>query len=361
VTGNILFGVAGTANVVNVNSSNILVGTGTGGTVSGANLMSANFLTGTLTTAAQPNITSIGTLTSLSVSGNSTLGSNANLKISGGSANFVLSTDGASNLSWVVQSGGGNASNIANGTSNVSIPAVNGNILFGVAGTANVINVNTSNVILGTGTGGNLTGANVISANTFTGTTLSITGVSTLGPPANVKISGGTANYVLSTDGASNLSWVASGGTGSHYLNTYLDGTRNIATANATWILNTNNSNNAISYNTTTGALSLTGGKIYRITTIVNQYSTAAGSGGQETLIFSWYETASATEINAAGRGRMTSTLNGGSVATWSPTSPTSDWIYSPVSNTTIRLATLSTQTYSWNLLYASLVVTEIK
>ena len=35
-----------------------------------------------------------------------------------------------------------------------------------------------------------------------------------LGNVSNLHISGGTANYVLSTDGAGNLSWVAGGGNG---------------------------------------------------------------------------------------------------------------------------------------------------
>jgi hypothetical protein len=56
---------------------------------------------------------------------------------------------------------------------------------------------------------GNIAGSNVsITAN------LSVTGVSTLGAPGNVKISGGTNGYVLSTDGSSNLSWVAQSGGG---------------------------------------------------------------------------------------------------------------------------------------------------
>ena len=42
--------------------------------ISGANLVSATLLTGTLTTAAQPNITSVGTLTSASITGNITAG-----------------------------------------------------------------------------------------------------------------------------------------------------------------------------------------------------------------------------------------------------------------------------------------------
>ena len=39
------------------------------GNITGGNLVTANFLAGTLTTAAQPNITSVGTLTSLGVNG----------------------------------------------------------------------------------------------------------------------------------------------------------------------------------------------------------------------------------------------------------------------------------------------------
>ena len=36
---------------------------------------------------------------------------------------------------------------------------------------------------------------------------LTVTGVSRLGDVANVKITGGSANYVLTTDGTGNLSW----------------------------------------------------------------------------------------------------------------------------------------------------------
>lgn len=68
---------------------------------------------GTVTTAAQSNITSTGTLTSLSVSGNVSftganvsLGNVSNLHITGGSADYVLKTDGAGNLSWTAQSTG---------------------------------------------------------------------------------------------------------------------------------------------------------------------------------------------------------------------------------------------------------------
>ena len=85
----------------------------------------------------------------------------------------------------------------------------------------------TANTVFGTGTivtsgtGGNISGANVISGNTVIVTTganvngyLTVSGVTTLGAVANVKITGGTSGYVLRTDGAANLTWVAQGGGG---------------------------------------------------------------------------------------------------------------------------------------------------
>jgi hypothetical protein len=71
----------------------------------------------------------------ISVSGVSNLGNVSNVKISGGTANYVLSTDGSSNLSWVAQTGGGgNSSSIANGTTNIRIPTANGDILGNING-----------------------------------------------------------------------------------------------------------------------------------------------------------------------------------------------------------------------------------
>jgi hypothetical protein len=48
----------------------------------------------------QPNITSVGTLTELKVGGNTSLGHASNVMIAGGWAGYVLTTDGAGNLSW---------------------------------------------------------------------------------------------------------------------------------------------------------------------------------------------------------------------------------------------------------------------
>ena len=117
------------------------------------------------------------------------MGAVANLHISGGTNTYVLSTDGAGNLSWVSPSGGGSIANISNGNSNVNIPAANGNINISAVGNANIVVV--------TGTGANING------------TLSVTGQTNLGAVGNVVITGGTANYVLKTDGSGTLSWVA--------------------------------------------------------------------------------------------------------------------------------------------------------
>jgi hypothetical protein len=232
------------------------------GTIGAANL------TGTLTTAAQPNITSVGTLSSLSVtgtasagnltttgfanvgslnvSGTSNLGNVGNVTITGGTNGYYLQTNGSGALVWAaVPSGTG----IANGTSNIDIPVSNGNVNVTAGGNTSLVvtstgaNVSgnfdvTGNLTAGNittaGSSGNIAGANNISANTFTGSLTtaaqgnitsvgSLTGLTvsnatgvvnftttanvTLGAVSNLHISGGSANYVLQTDGAGNLSW----------------------------------------------------------------------------------------------------------------------------------------------------------
>ncbi len=64
-------------NITSVGTMSNIAVAGTG-SVTGANLVSANYLTGTLTTALQPNITQVGTLGALNVLGNISSG-NANL------------------------------------------------------------------------------------------------------------------------------------------------------------------------------------------------------------------------------------------------------------------------------------------
>ena len=243
------------------------------GTIGAANL------TGTLTTAAQPNITSVGTLSTLSVTGTvtggnlittgdanvgtlkvtgtSTLGNVGNVKITGGSTNQYLKTDGAGNLTWDTIT----VSGLANGTSNVAIPTVNGNVNLTAGGNTSFVVTDTGANVSGTLTAtSNVTGSqlvstvstgtaplvvtsttqvanlnaatagnalvagtvytnaqpNITSVGSLTGLTVSnATGIVdftttanvTLGAVGNLHISGGNVSEYLRTDGSGNLSW----------------------------------------------------------------------------------------------------------------------------------------------------------
>ena len=182
-----------------------------------ANLNAA--VAGVVTTNAQPNITSVGTLTGLSSNGvinftntsNVTLGSAANLHIAGGANGQVLTTYGNNSLYWATTATGGGGSNILNGTSNVSIDLSGGNINASVNGNANIFVITSTGVNVAGYT--NITGTANIAGN------LKLTGNhNDLGSLSNLSISGGSSGFVLSTNGAGNLSWVAQsaggGGTG---------------------------------------------------------------------------------------------------------------------------------------------------
>lgn len=104
--GNVTVSVTGVENVVTVSNTgaNISGTLGVTGNANAGNIgvtgVVATTLGGTLTTAAQPNITSVGTLTSLTVNGTSNLGPVGNVTITGGSSGYVLTTDGSGTLSW---------------------------------------------------------------------------------------------------------------------------------------------------------------------------------------------------------------------------------------------------------------------
>jgi len=113
------------------------------------NLAGSNIANADGITAA--NITSNGGVANLSNSTSVDLGNVSNLHISGGTANYVLTTDGAGTLSWNAT---GSPSIISNGNSNVSIATLDGNVVT----TAN------GNVILTiTETGANINGYATIS------------------------------------------------------------------------------------------------------------------------------------------------------------------------------------------------------
>jgi hypothetical protein len=143
------------------------------GNLTGGNLVSATYLTGTLTTAAQPNITSVGTLGNLTVTSNVGAG---NVKTD----NLLY----ANGVAWAFGSG-------TPGGSNTFIQFNDGST-FG--GNANLTFDKTTTTL---------------TANNFVATT-----TANLGVAGNVKITGGSSGQYLKTDGAGNLSWSSVTATG---------------------------------------------------------------------------------------------------------------------------------------------------
>jgi hypothetical protein len=195
VSGNIIGANAALGNLV---TANFFSGNGsllTGLTATNANTANtANSATtaGTVTTAAQPNITTVGTLTSLAVTGNISAGN-----ISGGNvvvANYFLGDGGLlSNIA--------SADNISSGNSNVRV-VTSGNISMSVAGTTNVAVV--------TSTGININGYANITGNVTFGN-LAVTAFANLGSVSGLTITGGSDGYVLQTNGTGGVSWAPLG------------------------------------------------------------------------------------------------------------------------------------------------------
>jgi hypothetical protein len=185
--------------------------------ISGANLISGNFLTGTLTTAAQPNVTSVGTLSSLTVTGLIIATSNgvrvANIYDSTGTLTIETKYGNKAGDAGVY----GNLTVGTSGTGNITAYNANlgnlviGNFLQGTLTTGaqpNITSVGTlqsttiaanSNITL-SGSLSQITGANLVSASLLTGTltTAAQPNVTSLGTLASLNvtanISSGNAN-----------------------------------------------------------------------------------------------------------------------------------------------------------------------
>jgi len=141
----------GNANLGNTATANYFVGNFYG---------TANSATtaGTVTTAAQPNITSVGVLTSLSVSGNATVG-NLIGRVANGNSGITIAADSNINLTAV-----------GNATAQLIITSTGANVngTLGVSGNANIGNIGTAGLVTATG--------NVIAGNLVTGGQVSVTG-----------------------------------------------------------------------------------------------------------------------------------------------------------------------------------------
>ena len=174
----------------------------------------AGVIGGTLSSSAQPNVTSLGSLAGLTVSNatgivnftttaNVTLGAVANLHIAGGTANFVLKTDGAGNLSWVAQSSPGGVS----GGSNTHVQFNDETALGGSANLTFNKTTGTLTAYLIAGDAGlvsNITAANIVGAiaeathATYAGTANAVAGANVTGTVRNATNAtvAGSANAV---------------------------------------------------------------------------------------------------------------------------------------------------------------------
>jgi hypothetical protein len=248
-----------TSNIIttgNVSGGNVLT---TGlisatGNISGGNL-SGTLVTGTLTTAAQPNITSVGTLTSLSVTGNVTSSGNVSGNYLLGNGAFITGLPAGYSNADVANYLASNAAVTILTTGNITTAAnivagnisTTGNISAGnfigtganttiAAGSFTYTFDNVGNVTLPGS--GNLVGGNTVSANYFIGNGAFLTNINA----SNIVGSYGNANVTAFLASAPNInitlgnsnSNITTGGT----IRTYGNAIANNFTANNALILN---------------------------------------------------------------------------------------------------------------------------
>jgi hypothetical protein len=183
------------------------VGTATGGSLTDANLISANYFTGTLTTAAQPNITSVGTLTSLTVTGNVS----ANYFIGNGSQLTGLPASYSNtNVAAYLPTYTGNVSAnyfIGNGSTltNITGANVSGYVpLATAANTAGTVTTNAQPNITSVGTLSSLTVTGNISAGNLTDTTY-VAGTLTTAAQPNITSVGTLTSLTVSGNISGNV------------------------------------------------------------------------------------------------------------------------------------------------------------
>ncbi len=165
---------------------------------------------GTVTTNAQPNITSVGTLSSLNVTNtiaaNLFAGSGANLT-NLPAANLVGSVPLAQAVTNAAQPNITSVGTLTSLTSSGNI-AASGTLSGGNVSVSGAVSTTNLTIL------GNATFANTFTANANSIVNFSVASDVNLGSLANITITGGVNGYVLSTDGAGNLSWTAGGGGG---------------------------------------------------------------------------------------------------------------------------------------------------
>ena len=210
--------------------------------INGGNVVTANFFTGTLTTAAQPNITSVGSLTSLTVTGNANVG---NI----GTAGLVVATGNVT---------GGNINSAGTVTASRLVSNVaTGTAPLTVTSTTQVANLNVATAGLATfaTTANAVAGANVSGAVSFATTANAVAG-------ANVS---GTVSSATSATTAGTVTTAAQPNITSTGTLTSLAVTGNISGANVT----------ATHYGAATGLTSIPGANVTGTVPLATSATTA--------------------------------------------------------------------------------------
>ena len=155
---------------------------------------------------------------------------------------------------------------------------------------------------------GNIAGSNVsITAN------LSVTGVSTLGAVGNVKISGGTGGYVLSTDGSSNLSWVAQAGGGATSIT---NGTSNVNIATSGGNVTVSTAGNANIMTVTGTGVNVAGTLSVSGTTNLGAVGNITITGGSNGYVLSTDGSGNLSWVSSTGSNIVLDTFTGNGVQT---------------------------------------------
>ena len=366
------------ANVISANTISVsgnatignIVSSGSGGNITGANLISANLFTGTLTTAAQPNITSVGTLASLSVTGNGVFGNvNAGNLLTANYSTAVITTGAQPNITSVGTlaslsvSGNVTAGNLigphANGNSNVNIATANGNVTVTAVG-------NTTMTI--TGTGANVSGTLSVSGNATVGNGIIVTGAIGLGGATY-----GSSGQVLTSAGSgATPTWATPSAASATYVRTSFTATASQTTFTVAYTVGYAevflngvllNSTDYTASNGTTIVLGV-GATLndiveviaYNVTSLSTSITSTNIAGGTAGVIP--YQTGpNVTGFTAAGTAGQVLTSNGTSAPTWATAS--TGPIKNDITNydSTVTFSSALTSAANWSSFYGVISV----
>jgi hypothetical protein len=330
--GNFIFGsnVTDSSGLITVNTYGNVVASRFLGNLSG-NTVNANFVTSNLVTANYVNVSANTVTNNLKV----------NLSVTGNTANF----SGNVNAQYYFGNGSqltgiGDPATISNGTSNVTIPSLNGNITMSVAGTSNIVIVTTTGMnvagtanITGNTNVGNLTTVNANITNVLTAYNANVTG--NIAVTGNANVTGNLTTYNANVTG--NIAVTGNANITGNLTTYNANVTGNIAvTGNANITGNTNVTSNTITNNLTVN-LELSGNTANFTGNINSALNANLGNLVQANFI-NVVSNIQTSNINVANF--VTSNLNPGTDLTFSLGNANYRWKDLYISDSTIYLGT---------------------